>query len=231
MNDNHLQNLTRQELYERIWAIPATKLAEELGISDVAIAKRCKKLGVPQPPRGYWAKLAAGQAPMKPPLPPVPKTESAIAATSLYEPNVAVSILTSTKNLIPVASQVLKLLQSASPNSDNQVLCHGPTVPYVIVSVPLIERATKALHAILEGVAARGVYFRTLRSSFEQAYLERENNKLYLSIEEPVVTKKRQVTEEEKRHPKSEWKTKTRELSGTLIFLYTATIIAENTMP
>jgi hypothetical protein len=29
--------------------------------SDKAVETRCKRLGVPKPPRGYWAKLAAGQ--------------------------------------------------------------------------------------------------------------------------------------------------------------------------
>jgi hypothetical protein len=34
---NGPKNITREELYERIWKIPATKLAKELGISDVAL--------------------------------------------------------------------------------------------------------------------------------------------------------------------------------------------------
>ena len=33
----------------------------EGGVSDVAIAKACKQLRIPKPPRGYWAKKAAGQ--------------------------------------------------------------------------------------------------------------------------------------------------------------------------
>jgi hypothetical protein len=37
------------------------KLAKEYGISDVRIAKICKKLGVPVPGRGCWAKKDAGR--------------------------------------------------------------------------------------------------------------------------------------------------------------------------
>ena len=44
------KELTREELYEKVWSTPGTKLAEELGISDVAITKRCKKLMSPVPP-------------------------------------------------------------------------------------------------------------------------------------------------------------------------------------
>jgi len=38
-----------------------TKVAEDLGISDVALKKICDKHRVPTPPRGYWAKRDAGK--------------------------------------------------------------------------------------------------------------------------------------------------------------------------
>jgi hypothetical protein len=38
-----------------------TKVAEEFGISDVALKKICQKHRVPTPPRGYWAKKDAGK--------------------------------------------------------------------------------------------------------------------------------------------------------------------------
>jgi hypothetical protein len=39
-------------------------------VSDAAIAKGCKVLGIPKPPRGYWPKKAAGRkVPSRPPLP------------------------------------------------------------------------------------------------------------------------------------------------------------------
>lgn len=64
---------TREELYELVWATPVVKLAKTLGVSDVAIAKRCRREGVPVPPRGYWARVAAGQNPSRPSLPPKPE--------------------------------------------------------------------------------------------------------------------------------------------------------------
>jgi hypothetical protein len=44
------------------------ELAQDFGLSDVAVAKRCRKLGVPVPGRGYWARIAAGQTPRQPRL-------------------------------------------------------------------------------------------------------------------------------------------------------------------
>jgi hypothetical protein len=54
------ERLTREELYELVWAKPRTQLAQEMGVSDVWIGKQCRALDVPMPPRGYWANLAAG---------------------------------------------------------------------------------------------------------------------------------------------------------------------------
>ena len=51
----------REELYEKVWNAPMTTVANEYGISDVALGKTCKRLNVPVPGRGYWAKKAAGQ--------------------------------------------------------------------------------------------------------------------------------------------------------------------------
>jgi hypothetical protein len=62
--------LSRDELYEKVWSLPGSKLAKQFGISDVALAKVCKKFGIPRPDRGYWARLEAGQMLSKPPLSP-----------------------------------------------------------------------------------------------------------------------------------------------------------------
>lgn len=59
---------SREELFEMVWSEPATKVAAQLGISDVALGKLCSKLQVPKPSRGYWARVEAGQTPRKPAL-------------------------------------------------------------------------------------------------------------------------------------------------------------------
>jgi len=51
--------VTRDGLYQRAWATPVQKLAQGYGISDVALAKVCRKLNVPVPGRGHWVKAAA----------------------------------------------------------------------------------------------------------------------------------------------------------------------------
>ncbi len=62
-------SVTRQELYELIWSQPVVKVASRFGVSDVAVAKACRRHNIPIPGRGYWARIEAGQELKRPPLP------------------------------------------------------------------------------------------------------------------------------------------------------------------
>ena len=52
--DRRKFNTSAEELVELLWRHPMTTLSKLLGVSDVAISKRAKLLGVEKPPRGYW---------------------------------------------------------------------------------------------------------------------------------------------------------------------------------
>jgi hypothetical protein len=64
----------REELYDDVWKSPIREIAKLHGISDVALAKTCRKLFIPLPGRGYWAKKAAGQPVQPRPLLPLVQT-------------------------------------------------------------------------------------------------------------------------------------------------------------
>ena len=51
--------IDERRLRRLVWEKPLTKIAAELGVSDVAVAKRCKQLGIKRPTPGYWAKQRA----------------------------------------------------------------------------------------------------------------------------------------------------------------------------
>lgn len=65
-----MATINRKELYKKIWETPITRLSKEYGLSDVGFAKICKKHNIPRPPRGYWARKAAGYRVKQLPLPP-----------------------------------------------------------------------------------------------------------------------------------------------------------------
>jgi hypothetical protein len=54
------RNISKEELERLVWSKPTTELSKELGVSDVAISKRCKSLGISKPGPGFWAKVKAG---------------------------------------------------------------------------------------------------------------------------------------------------------------------------
>lgn len=52
--------ITKEDLHNLVWSYPTTEVAKMLCVSDVAISKRCKTLGITKPPRGYWRKVETG---------------------------------------------------------------------------------------------------------------------------------------------------------------------------
>jgi hypothetical protein len=46
------KSLTRQKLYDLVWDQPTRTVATEIGVSDVALAKACRRAEIPIPPRG-----------------------------------------------------------------------------------------------------------------------------------------------------------------------------------
>ena len=64
--------LRRSELFEHVWPLPVETLAKEWGLSGRGLPKVCRRLRIPVPPRGYWARVAAGQRVRRPKLPAMP---------------------------------------------------------------------------------------------------------------------------------------------------------------
>ena len=63
------ERYNREEIYKVIWAEPIQHVAKRYNISDVGLAKVCRRLNIPRPGRGYWAIKAAGKSlPKRPPL-------------------------------------------------------------------------------------------------------------------------------------------------------------------
>jgi len=69
MPDILRMSVTRDKLYEEVWAEPMAKVAVRYRISANYLARVCHHLNVPFPHRGYWAKRQFGKAPARLPLP------------------------------------------------------------------------------------------------------------------------------------------------------------------
>lgn len=48
--------ISKEELEKLVWEMPTISIAEKFNVSDKTIEKKCKKLQIRKPPRGYWVK-------------------------------------------------------------------------------------------------------------------------------------------------------------------------------
>jgi hypothetical protein len=124
-----VEDVDRNSLYAEIWADPVTIVAQRYGLSDVGLAKICRKLSIPLPSRGYWAKVKAGRVMKKIPLPKL-------------EPNQATTI--SLKKLSP---EVVQAKQEAKQKAVTARKSFGEIiVPEELTDPhPLIKAASKRL--------------------------------------------------------------------------------------
>ena len=77
-------SMSRKELYDRVWAEPVERVAKALGISDVGLAKACRRHQVPVPPRGYWRRKETGQKVRPTPLPELTDSARKSATVTFY---------------------------------------------------------------------------------------------------------------------------------------------------
>jgi hypothetical protein len=63
------KQFTPQEMFRMVWDTPVLILARQIGVSDVGLAKACRRAGITLPTRGHWAKPES-KRPNKP-KPPV----------------------------------------------------------------------------------------------------------------------------------------------------------------
>lgn len=63
--------LQREVLHKEVWQMPIMHLARKYDMSDVGLAKVCKKMAIPLPPRGYWQKQSHGHRVHKKSLKPI----------------------------------------------------------------------------------------------------------------------------------------------------------------
>jgi hypothetical protein len=62
------EGVNRRQLYELVWSEPMRDVARRFGISDVGLAKLCRRVDIPTPKAGYWMKARNGKAVRRLPL-------------------------------------------------------------------------------------------------------------------------------------------------------------------
>lgn len=159
-------------------------LAEQFGCSDRGLAKVCARHGIPVPPRGYWAKLAAGHRVKRIKLPilstvesdalgrlviPVGQSRTPTAETLAGEqmaveaqPEKRIEVKVELRNPHPLVRRTKELFPSALEDDRHILRPDGwrssePTGALAIhVSKAAIPRALRVADAVVKAMEARG---------------------------------------------------------------------------
>jgi hypothetical protein len=177
--------LSRQELYDLVWQTPTRHLCKRFGLSDVGLAKTCKRLKIPRPSYGYWAKKAAGAKLKRTPLPPCdegrsqkivfapsePKTEDDDGffdadIRALYEQesqSEPITVSDALRSPHPLVARTCDALSRAKPSQWSRDPGHlyperedGAHLLDIVCSKAILPRALRIMDAMLKGLENRG---------------------------------------------------------------------------
>jgi hypothetical protein len=167
MTDRH--TVDRDELYGEVWAEPMTKVSKRYGISDVALAKVCRKLSIPVPERGYWARIAAGRKLTRKPLPERPAgTPQKIEVHPVNTPHWKEPVDTASLEKISVADvatsphrltvQLQKCLAKQKPDSYGRIHSIREAID-VSIAPESVPRLMRIVDSFVKAAEERGFTF------------------------------------------------------------------------
>jgi hypothetical protein len=227
---------TREQLYDAVWSTPVSKLAAQLGISDVGLAKTCRRLGVPRPPLGYWAQIDVGRKLKKKPLPEAKPGQDRtvhfdvatnIARREAWAANNVLLAGNNTKpgivdlpqegaDVHPLTEKHRRALEKTKPDALGFVSVHGKDLFWCELSQALVPRFLRALDAIVCELEDRDYEFESGSSQHEGLQVSRAHDRIELRWTEAKVEIEREPTNVDKRRPSWTWQLNETKPSGAL---------------
>jgi hypothetical protein len=207
----------RVKLYEEVWIEAVTIVAKRYGISDVALRKICKKLAVPLPPLGYWAKIAAGKKPPTPSLPkysgpaeivrqryvsdePVEPDPEHLVARREFESRPENRIVVPETLEMPhplVAATERAFRKPKRRNPGNQPMTERRALA-ISVSEASLPRALRIMDALVKALDARGMPLRIEPDGKRRTCLTLQGQMLAIRLVENTSRTEREPTEKER---------------------------------
>lgn len=226
---------TREELYELVWTEPMQSLAARWGISDVALKKRCVRMRIPTPHRGYWAKKAVGKSVRRPVLPKLPTSVHPSDLTAVFTgaprpkpsaeevaaeatgpvtdqerfealPEHHITVPEILANPHPLVATAVHLLRKSRTNDQHLLVPSGKKILDLSVSLGTADRAMGIYDALIKAIASRG-WSLTVESVTEQ---ERTFYRTVATVREekiPIAIEERIERTERKPDPKPKYPT------------------------
>lgn len=226
--------VSRHDLYAQVWQTPMHKLGEHYGISGNGLAKICRRLAIPYPGRGYWARKAAGQKLKQPRLPdatdgiPLQVTISPSLpppSPPQLSPDLQDKITAARK----LTSRIVVSTRMARPHPiianwleehkrRRQDIWHRQNSP-----VPHFSEVERRRHRILDTLfkVLEREGFKAKTGERGEVYLEIERERVEFDLKEKFRQVRRPLTEDEKRwgfNRNKPWKQELQP-TGALVFL------------
>jgi len=224
--------LKREALYEEVWSEPMSALAMKYSLSDVGLAKICKKLKIPLPGRGYWQKEKMDKTPLPPlkfgdtetytlhrekkeilPIDEVHDAEARVLMSLEESPQNRIQVHSRLNSPHPLIEKTLNTLNAANPDQYGRISPHSDKCFNVSITRNSINRAMRILDALVKMFVERGfsVSFRNdpynTYKGRDLTYVTVLNQKIQISLEEPVRKLERVLTPQEKKDlEKHPWK-------------------------
>jgi hypothetical protein len=199
--------ITREELYQKVWKTPMHRLATEFGLSDVGLAKLCKRQQIPVPGRGYWARLQVGQKPKRPPLPNVVgdgieilrhlKRQEEVTPAMPERPVPTVEV---TEDRPITHRHVMRIdksvLRGQKDERDLPLARQGRMLP-VHVSLKSLPRALRILDALFTALDSAAYMMEWASPYTSPLKVVVHNERIGLSMSEIIERKQHKITQEE----------------------------------
>lgn len=214
------QKVSRETLYDEVWADPVTEVAKRYGLSDVGLAKLCRTMGIPLPARGYWAKLRVGAKPERTSLPTHGRYRQTVSLTR-FGPD-AIRESEETKRRVreirqvteapigpidrhPLVAAAGKRLAQSDVKSEKGLVSASAEVLHVEVTRGSLERALDLFNALILEFAKRGSAVE-VDPEKKRTVLTIEGTRVELSLTERVRRKEHVDTPEETKAKERYWK-------------------------
>jgi hypothetical protein len=196
--------IKRSELYRLVWETPMSRLAKTYRLSDVGLAKICRKHNIPRPPRGYWARKQFGYAPRQVPLPSPDKDEQIVMWNANKEASMPDELQDETARMIAaeqtkerqivvaetlrgsheLVHQANQELQAADSDRDGVIVRPEKATLNVVVSKGSLRRALLIIDALIRALESRG------HAVAPGPLAQVTDVKLSFGIHEPLATKR-----------------------------------------
>jgi hypothetical protein len=207
---------TREELYRLVWSNPMSSIAKELGVSDVGLAKACKRADIPLPGLGHWAKVQHGHEMKRPALPPAPTGQSDIVTISPGQrrlrpddlpedirelvareatPETKVDVIKTLANPYPLVRSWLR----EAPKKQDQSTVVGSSDRQPVAKTE--RRRLRILSSLLSALEVRGHQILANRSDPRSVSLIIAGEKVEFSLTERLRQVKEELSERERLSP------------------------------